>query len=142
MSSIYATLANSGDIIVATLILVTLLTCLVISFILAKFFNLWLQSKMADAEIHFIELIVMQSRKANVKLIVQSYIRVRKAGLGVSVRQIEAHELAGGDLDHVTKALIAAKQSGVELSWDEACAINLSGRDIFDTLKEIEDNKA
>ena len=61
--------------------------------------------------------------------------KATKAGLTVKVNQLEAHYLAGGDVDRVVNALIAAQRAGMDLSFEKASAIDLAGRNVFEAVK-------
>ena len=62
-------------------------------------------------------------------------IKARKAGLGLSVNQLEAHYLAGGNVDRVVNALIAAQEAEIDLSFERAAAIDLAGRDVLQAVQ-------
>lgn len=53
----------------------------------------------------------------------------------MNVNQLEAHYLAGGDVDHVVDALIAAHRAQMELTFERACAIDLAGRDVLEAVQ-------
>jgi uncharacterized protein YqfA (UPF0365 family) len=42
-----------------------------------------------------------------------------------------SHVLAGGDVSHVIRAIIAADRAGIQLDYDRAAAIDLAGRDVL-----------
>jgi uncharacterized protein YqfA (UPF0365 family) len=58
-----------------------------------------------------------------------------RTGLNVSQAEMESHVLAGGDVDRVIRAMIAANKAGIDLSWKTATAIDLAGRDILDAIQ-------
>jgi len=60
---------------------------------------------------------------------------VIKAGLNLTTDELEAHLLAGGDIINVVNALIAADKANIQLTFQQAAAINLAGRDVFDAVK-------
>jgi len=51
------------------------------------------------------------------------------------VNQLEAHYLAGGNVDSVINALIAAERAEMALTFEKASAIDLAGRDVFEAVK-------
>ena len=53
----------------------------------------------------------------------------------IKVNQLEAHYLAGGNVDKVVNALIAAERAGIELTFEQASAIDLAGRDVFEAVR-------
>jgi len=118
-----------GAIIVVGLIL------LVVLFVLAQFFNLWIQALFSGAKVSFFELIGMRFRKVDPRIIVYSRIRAVKAGVDLSTSELETHYLAGGRVPSVINALIAADRAKIELPFRTACAIDLAGRDILDAVQ-------
>ncbi|MBO4376981.1 MAG: flotillin-like protein FloA, partial [Lachnospiraceae bacterium] len=58
-----------------------------------------------------------------------------KAGIKVKTNELEAHLLAGGNVDNVVNALIAAERAGMDLSFEQASAIDLAGRNVFEAVK-------
>src|SRR5258708_39115243 len=85
---------------------------LIASIFLAKYFNLWIQAKMTEANVGIFELVGMSFRKVNPNIIVRSKIMAFQAGLSekdvVTTRSLEAHSLAGGNVPDGVRALIAA----------------------------------
>ena len=62
-------------------------------------------------------------------------IKANKAGLDVNVNQLEAHYLAGGNVDRVIDALIAAHRAQIPLSFERSCAIDLAGRNVLEAVQ-------
>ena len=60
---------------------------------------------------------------------------IRDRGLDVKVDQFEAHYLAGGNVDKVANALIAAQRADIELTFERAAAIDLAGRDVLEAVQ-------
>jgi uncharacterized protein YqfA (UPF0365 family) len=58
-----------------------------------------------------------------------------KAGLNLTTDVLEAHYLAGGDVDNVVDALIAADKANIALTFQRAAAMNLAGRDVLDAVR-------
>src|SRR5687767_2981307 len=48
---------------------------------------------------------------------------------------MESHYLAGGDVQRVINAIIAASKANIDLTWKTATAIDLAGRDILDAVQ-------
>ena len=53
----------------------------------------------------------------------------------MNINQLEAHYLAGGNVDKVVDALIASERAGIELTFEKAAAIDLAGRDVLEAVK-------
>jgi len=92
--------------------------------------RLWINSIAAGAGIGLVNLFMMSLRRVPPAMIVRNRIAVVKSGLDISTDQMEAHFLAGGDVQRVVEALIAASKADIPLDWKKACAIDLAGRDI------------
>lgn len=114
--------------------LVLIVAALTVILIIANFFGLWLQAFMSKADVSFADLIGMRLRKVDSKTIVLSKIRAVKAGLDISTNDLETHYLAGGRVQNVISALIAADRARINLGYKTACAIDLAGRDVLDAV--------
>ena len=77
----------------------------------------------------------MRLRRVKPAKIVMPLIKARKAGLNLGVNQLEAHYLAGGNVDNVVNALIASERAGIELEFEKAAAIDLAGRNVLEAVK-------
>src|SRR5690606_32444576 len=78
-------------------------------------------------------------------LVVDARITAKKAGIDISVDDIEAHFLAGGNVVPTVQALIAAQKAGIELNWNRAGAIDLatkgSGKSVVEAVRTSVDPK-
>jgi len=117
------------------LIGVLLVACISIFAVVMRYISLWLQALASGVPIGIPTLFMMQLRKVNPKTVVSTKIMVAKAGVSVSVNQIEAHFLAGGSVFNVAKALIAADKANIDLSFAKAAAIDLAGRDVLEAVR-------
>ena len=97
--------------------------------------NLWIAAWAAGARVGIIQLVAMRLRRVPPAQVINPRINAIKAGLDVSVSEMEAHLLAGGNVDLVVKALISADRAKMDLSWDRATAIDLAGRDVLEAVK-------
>jgi len=97
--------------------------------------GLWFQALMSGVRVSFLVLFGMRFRKVNPSAIVNPLINAHKAGLSVSINDLEAHYLAGGRVENVVRALIAADKAGIPLSLKQATAIDLAGRDVFEAVQ-------
>ena len=77
----------------------------------------------------------MRLRRVVPSKIVLPLIKATKAGMGLNVNQLEAHYLAGGNVDNVVNALIAAHRADIDLQFERAAAIDLAGRDVLEAVK-------
>ena len=77
----------------------------------------------------------MRIRKVVPSRIINPAIKSTKAGMSLSLNKLEAHYLAGGNVDRVVNALIAAQRAGIPLDFERACAIDLAGRDVLNAVQ-------
>ncbi len=126
--------------IVAIAGIVSLIFFLVVFGIFAYYFRLWIQSVLTGAGISIFDLLGMTFRKVPPAVIVQSKIMAVQAGLdessGLTSQALEAHYLARGNVPLVIRALIAAnKAKTIKLTFREATAIDLAGRNVLDAVQ-------
>ncbi|MCE9524766.1 MAG: flotillin-like protein FloA [Planctomycetales bacterium] len=118
---------------------VGLIIFLIIAAILANYFRLWIQSFLTGAGISIFDLIGMTFRKVNKDVIVKTKIMSVQAGLTdpeITSKALEAHYLAGGNVPLVIRSLIAAnKAKTIKLSFREATAIDLAGRNVLEAVQ-------
>ena len=121
--------------ILAVVGLVVALVIMVALVIILSFFQLWLQAMLSGAGVGFFNLLGMRLRKVNATVIVYSRINAVKAGFHLSIDELETHYLAGGNVPQVVKALIAAHKANIPLTFQQATAIDLAGRDVLDAVR-------
>jgi uncharacterized protein YqfA (UPF0365 family) len=83
----------------------------------------------------FKDLVGMRLRKVPPAAIVRPKISAEKAGIQVPLDRMEAHYLAGGNVDAVILALISADKANIDLSFERASAIDLAGRDVLEAVR-------
>lgn len=112
---------------------------LLFTVVLINFFGLWLRALTSGAPVGIPTLIAMRLRGIPNSLIVNARITAVRAGIEVSTAQLETHYLAGGSVDQVIRALIAADKAGIKLDFNRCCAIDLatsgSGKTVFDAVR-------
>jgi uncharacterized protein YqfA (UPF0365 family) len=124
----------SNPLLIAGLI-VALIFVLIFIVMISNFLGLYVRSSVSGASVGFVDLIGMRLRKVNGLAIVNSRIQAHRAGLKVSTAEMESHYLAGGNVQRVINAMIAANKANIELPWQIATAIDLAGRDILDAVQ-------
>lgn len=97
--------------------------------------GLWISAYAAGVHVGIFTLIGMRLRRVAPAKIILPLIKASKAGLDVVVNQLEAHYLAGGNVDKVVNALIAAHRANMDLLFIRAAAIDLAGRDVLEAVK-------
>lgn len=113
-----------------------IIVALVLFLMVAKFFNLWLRARIANAPVSFPTLLAMWLRGVPNALIVDTRITAAKAGIPIGTDQLEAHFLAGGEVTHVVLSLIASDKAGIPLDFNRACAIDLACKGTSKTVLE------
>src|SRR3954453_618665 len=119
-------------IVIGVLVLIVLLVLLAI---MGQFIGLYVRATVSGAHVGFMDLLGMRLRKVNAMAIVNSRIQASRAGLRVTNPEMESHVLAGGNVQRVISAMIAANKANIELPWQTATAIDLAGRDILDAVQ-------
>ncbi|CAM3437439.1 flotillin-like protein FloA [Marinicrinis lubricantis] len=120
---------------------VTLLVIIAVAIIaLSVFFSffplmLWITAISSGVRVGIITLVAMRLRRVIPSRIVNPLIKAHKAGLGLSINQLESHYLAGGNVDRVVNALIAAQRANIDLIFERAAAIDLAGRDVLQAVQ-------
>ncbi len=103
--------------------------------------GIWFQAYMSNANVSLWSLVGMSLRQVNARVIVQAKIMAIQSGIGaecdtnITTRRLEAHYLAGGNVPHVIRAIIAANRADIDLDFDRAAAIDLAGRDVLEAVQ-------
>jgi len=130
---------------VLTALLILGITVLVFIFLYFVPVNLWITAQFSGVRIGLLELVFMRVRRVPPSVVVNSLITATKAGLTIkddvhtSSRKLqgpdlETHYLAGGNVLQVITALISAEKANIELTFKQATAIDLAGRDVFEAV--------
>ncbi len=121
--------------IAAVVLIVVGIIFLIFAVVIISFFRLWLRALLSKASVSFSSLVGMSLRKVNPNVIVDSRIMAVKAGLNISTDELETHYLASGNVVRVVQALIAASKANIQLTFQQATAIDLAGRDVLDAVQ-------
>ena len=97
--------------------------------------GLWVSALASGVYVSIFTLLGMRIRRVSPAKIVTPLIKAEKAGLKMEISKMEAHYLAGGNLDRVITALITARGANIRLDFPEACAIDLAGRDVLKAVQ-------
>lgn len=113
---------------------------IVIFFAIILFLNmfpigLWITAMFSGVKVSIMTLIGMRFRRVRPSRIVDPMIKATKAGLSLSIDKLEAHYLAGGNVNTVIDALIAAQRANIHLEFEQAAAIDLAGRDVLEAVQ-------
>ncbi len=118
--------------------LLLLLAASIVGFAVFMYFvpvNLWITAVFSGVRVGLFDLVFMRLRKVPPRIIVESMITSTKAGLNITLAELETHYLAGGHVPSVIKALISADKANIALSFKQAAAIDLAGRDVFEAVQ-------
>ena len=100
---------------------------LLVSILALQFYGtIWLRGFISGERVTFLELISLSLRKVPVRKIVDVRITLIKTGFNVSVDELSAHHLAGGDVALVAAGMITAKEKNIKLDFRKACELDLN----------------
>lgn len=107
---------------------------------LVIFFNmipvgLWITAFFSGVPVGIGALIGMKLRRVRPGRIINPLIKATKAGLDLKIDELEAHYLAGGNVDTLVDALIAAQRANIDLEFERAAAIDLAGRNVLEAVR-------
>jgi len=71
----------------------------ILCILIFRFFNFWLRARLANAPVGLFKMFGMSLRKVPVGMIVDNRITAVKAGIDIPSDPLEAHYLAGGDVN-------------------------------------------
>ncbi len=97
--------------------------------------RLWIAAWASGVRISLASLVGMRLRKVPPRIVVEPQINATKAGLHLKINELEAHYLAGGQVNRVVQALISADKAGIDLQFQQAAAIDLAGRDVREAVQ-------
>ena len=117
------------------LIVALALVVLIVFFYYCPFF-LWISARVSGVKVSLLQLVLMRIRQVPPGVIVRALIEAHKAGLhDVTRDDLEAHYLAGGNVERVVHALVSAAKANIDLDFKMATAIDLAGRDVFQAVQ-------
>lgn len=118
----------------------TIIIALVVLIFLILFFTfvpvgLWITAFFSGVKVKISTLIGMRLRRVAPSRIINPLIKATKAGLSLNANQLEAHYLAGGNVNTLVDALIAAQRAEIPLDFDRGAAIDLAGRNVLEAVQ-------
>ena len=124
------------DQVVLVLSILAAIVILVLLAVVMSVALLWVRAYAAQAPVRiWKDLIGMKLRRVPPHHVVLTYISAIKAGLTITTGMLEAHYLAGGSIQNVVRAMIAADKANIALQFQQAAAIDLAGRDIVEAVQ-------
>lgn len=97
--------------------------------------GLWVTAYFSGVKVGIGTLVGMRLRQVSPHSIIRPLIKATKAGLELSTDELEAHYLAGGNVNTVIDALIASHRAEIDLEFEKAAAIDLAGRNVFEAVQ-------
>lgn len=122
-------------VLLSSLVMILLVIVAIAVFLTLVPLGLWISALAAGVQVGIMTLIGMRLRRVPPAQIVLPLIKANKAGMGLNVDQLEAHFLAGGNVDRVVDALIAAQRAEIPLTFERAAAIDLAGRNVLEAVQ-------
>lgn len=120
--------------VLTTFVLVFIVVALVVFFRFVPV-GLWVTAYFSGVKVGIGNLVGMRLRRVVPKAIINPLIKATKAGLKLDTDELEAHYLAGGNVNMVIDALIAAQRANIDLEFEQAAAIDLAGRNVFEAVQ-------
>jgi len=133
MNPLFAAMTDIGSLILVGVLGVMGLAAVIV---VASFGSIWLRAAASGAPAGVFELIALRLRGIPVGFIVDNRITAVKSGLDLSIDDLSTHYLAGGNIDMIVQALIAAQRAGIHLDFNRACAIDLATKGTGKTVLE------
>ena len=97
--------------------------------------GLWIEAVASGVHVSIFSMFGMRLRRINPSKIVRPLIKAQKAGIAIDRNKLEAHLLAGGNVDRVINALISAQSAEIPLEFEKSLAIDLAGRNVEEAVK-------
>lgn len=121
--------------LISTTLIIVLVIVLLSIFLTMVPIGLWITAFFSGVKIKLGNLIGMRLRRVVPSRIINPLIKATKAGLDVNVNELEAHYLAGGNVNALVDALIAAQRAEIPLEFERAAAIDLAGRNVLEAVQ-------
>src|SRR5579871_1498587 len=123
----------------ASLVVVVIVGVIALAILLVvlSFISIWIRAMTSGARVRiFSDLVALRLRRVPVGLIVDNRITAVKSGMDLTIDDLSTHYMAGGNVEMVVQALIAARKAGIHLVFDRACAIDLATKGTGKTVLE------
>lgn len=117
------------------IIIPALIVILVVVFLSLVPIGLWITARSSGVPVSMGSLVAMRFRRVNPRHIVYALIKSHQAGIQIESSDLESHFLSGGDVNQVVDALIAAERANIDLTFQQAAAMNLAGRNVFEAVQ-------
>ncbi|MFC1735952.1 flotillin-like FloA family protein [Candidatus Hydrogenedentota bacterium] len=122
------------------------LVMLLMLIVVLSLFKVWLRALLSGTPTSLVCILGMRLRKVPATVMIDSRIMAVKAGIDLSLNELETHCLAGGAITEISdrgirvlsivQAMIMAEEGGVDLTFEKACAIDLAGHDVVEVTRK------
>ncbi|MDR2591751.1 MAG: flotillin-like protein FloA [Chitinispirillales bacterium] len=123
-----------SNIVVVGIVLLAIIVLVIFAYISAAI-KLWLQAIFSGCPVGLLSIVFMRLRKVPPQEMVEAKITAVKAGIDLTIDDLESHYLAGGNVTRVVLALIAADKARIPLAFNRAAAIDLAGRNVLEAVQ-------
>lgn len=137
MSMFRPLLAQVEESLAPIILVIVVIVFLIIMGVLMSFYRIWIRALVSGARVSFFDLIRMKLRRVPPSVIIDARIIAVKAGLAISINELETHYMVGGNVGNVVRALVAADKADMELDFKAATAIDLAGRDVLSEVQKL-----
>jgi uncharacterized protein YqfA (UPF0365 family) len=114
------------DMFVVVFLLVFLLVMLSVALVFGKYVRLWIQCAMSGAPVPLTQIVAMTLRKTPARLICESAIKLNQSGVSVTATDLERAYLQGADVEKLTEAMLHARRTGRDVTWDQLVQTELA----------------
>ena len=100
-------------------------------------FGLWLKARISGVKLMLLDLINMKVCRISPSKVIEAMIMAARAGIEINIETVEAHCKAGGNVEHVIRLMILAKEKNTKLTFEEACQLDFAGKDLEKDIKKL-----
>lgn len=126
------------------IVTVAIFGALLISFIIYLAFvpmKCWFTALFGGAYIPTFKLLGMKNRKITVADVVNAFVLIKKSKYNVTLNEVESFVQSGGNIQEVLNALKLANNSGINLSFKLACAIDMANHNVCEAVQNAINSK-
>lgn len=95
----------------------------------------FIKAKYAGFPVSLSDLMKVKLSGEDISLVVGAYIFANQNNQHISLLEVLAHHQIGGNIQTVTKAVKMAAESGIDISFAQAKAIDASGQSVIEAIK-------
>jgi uncharacterized protein YqfA (UPF0365 family) len=88
----------------------------------------WLRAYMSGTPVSIFDILGMRLRRTDIDAVIKSLIAAKQGGVVLACRQVEQAYLQGVDLEKLTLAIVQARKTGIDTTWEELVNLELEHR--------------